>query len=299
MYSPNFFTIVVAFYQLFGSTCAQTVQTLLWNVPDGKATDLSLTFTNGVTLPLSWNNWTSTSYIDTSQTHVDLWVTSYDWNLNQYAEVLKSKDSLTRDRGPFFPLSSNLCIAEIDLTVVGNYAWTIAIPDKYLSTSAKYVLRFKIPATSYTPDTAQLSSPGFLVLRAATPSSSSTTSTSSSASRSSALPSQSTSTTSTAQSSSSATAPAGSLIASQSDKGLSTGAKAGLGVGISLGVLAIGALLGFVLARRKRQQKLGESPVYTEEKRNDDGAVTAPYALEPAELHGGGRSSYPAELHGS
>lgn len=89
MYSLGTFVVTALLYQFFGITAAQSVQNLLWKVPDGKSTDLSLTFTNGVTLPLSWNNWTSTSYIDASKTLVDLWATSYDYNLNKYAEVLK------------------------------------------------------------------------------------------------------------------------------------------------------------------------------------------------------------------
>jgi hypothetical protein len=94
MYSLQSFAVIAVLYQLLATIDAQTVQSLLWNIPDGKASDLSLTFTNGVTLPLSWNNWTSASYINASQTLVDLWATSYDYNLNQYAEVLKSIDSL-------------------------------------------------------------------------------------------------------------------------------------------------------------------------------------------------------------
>jgi hypothetical protein len=92
----NLLAVVPVVSLLFGNGLAQTVQTLLWNVPDGKASDLSLTFTNGNTVPLSWNNWTSTSFIDTTKSHVDLWVTSYDWNLNQYAETLKSKSPYRR-----------------------------------------------------------------------------------------------------------------------------------------------------------------------------------------------------------
>jgi hypothetical protein len=84
--------IAPIFCLLLTQTLAQSnIQSLLWNVPDGKAQDLSLTFTNGVTLPLSWNNWSYINYIDASKNHVDLWATSFDWNLNQYAEVVKSK----------------------------------------------------------------------------------------------------------------------------------------------------------------------------------------------------------------
>jgi hypothetical protein len=182
-------------------------------------------------------------------------------------------------------------IGSIDLTVTGNYAWTLAIPDKYLSISAKYVLRFKIPATSYNADTPQLSSPGFLVLKGSTSSSSASTTASSSTATSSALPSQTASTSAVPSSSSNA-----QLIASQAPSGLSTGAKAGLGIGISLGVLAIGALVVFLMVRRRRKQKLATPPVYADEKRYNDDPVTAPFHAEPVELPSGRASVYPSEL---
>lgn len=295
------FAATTLLHQFFAITAAQSVQTLLWNVPDGKSTDLSLTFTNGVTLPLSWNNWSSTSYIDASTTLVDLWATSYDYNLNKYAEVLK---------GTFFCAARCLSVERadsfsesIDLTVAGNFAWTIAIPDRYLSVSAKYVLRFKKPATNYSADTADLSSPGFLVLKAtilsSTITSSSMTSTStstltsSSISTVSSIVSQTASVTSAAPAASS-TAP---NVASQSESGLTTGAKAGLGVGISLAVLAAGALIAFLLRRRKEEGQPAAPPVYVEEKRYNDAPVEA--WVEPAELPGGRTSVYPSELHGS
>ncbi|QDS73447.1 hypothetical protein FKW77_008789 [Venturia effusa] len=269
--------------QLIGTTTAQSVQILLWKVPDGTSPDLSLTFTNGVTLPLSWNNWSSPSYIDASTTLVDLWATSYDYNINKYAEILKES---------------------IDLTVAGNFAWTIAVPDKYLSVSAKYVLRFKEPAAKYSADTADLSSPGFLVLKATNSLSTTkspsiiptSTSTSSSITATSVTTSQPASTTPAASASTDppATTP---MVASQQQLGLNTGAKAGLGVGISLVVLAIVALVAFLLRRRKIPQQPVESPVYMEEK--SPGGAPAEAWVEPVELSGGRVSVRPSELHGS
>jgi hypothetical protein len=81
---------LLAFHLLFSAVSAVTIQQLLWNTPSGNAEDLSLTFTNGQTLPLAWNNWTTyTTEIDASKTLVDLWATSWDWNLNQYADKIK------------------------------------------------------------------------------------------------------------------------------------------------------------------------------------------------------------------
>ena len=37
------------------------VQATVWKTPDGRSTDLALTFTNGQTIPLVWNNVSSQS----------------------------------------------------------------------------------------------------------------------------------------------------------------------------------------------------------------------------------------------
>lgn len=71
-------------------------------------------------------------------------------------------------------------VENVNLTSPGNYAWTIAIPAANLTIDAKYVLRFKVPASTYDPNSAELSSPGFLVLRAAASSTSSSSTTPSS-----------------------------------------------------------------------------------------------------------------------
>lgn len=80
-----------AFYFLIHSASTETVQQLLWNVPSGSALDSSLTFTNDQTIPLSWNAASDSQYFDTPVTNVYLWCTSFDWNLNQYASLLKRK----------------------------------------------------------------------------------------------------------------------------------------------------------------------------------------------------------------
>jgi hypothetical protein len=57
---------------------SQTVQQILWNNPDGKLLDLSQTFVTGSTITLSWNAWTLSSYINTYQYLVNLWVAEED-----------------------------------------------------------------------------------------------------------------------------------------------------------------------------------------------------------------------------
>jgi hypothetical protein len=92
MFPLNLFAITVVLYQLFECNGEETAQNLLWIVPDGTAPDGCFTYDNGMTVPLSWNNWSCTGYIDAAKNSVDLWVTS-NWDVNQYAEVLRSKRS--------------------------------------------------------------------------------------------------------------------------------------------------------------------------------------------------------------
>jgi hypothetical protein len=90
---------------LLSLTWAQeTVQEALWVVPDGKLPDLSQTFTAGTTLALSWNSYTSPSYIDASKTLVDLWVTAFDSNVNSFNQLLTGRDS--DGETPLFTLHS-------------------------------------------------------------------------------------------------------------------------------------------------------------------------------------------------
>jgi len=85
-------------FQLFHfvAWAQETIQNILWNVPDGDLSDLSQTFTAGTTLPLSWNNYTSTLYVDTTKNLVDLWVTSFDNSLNSFSQLIKGRDSCTQ-----------------------------------------------------------------------------------------------------------------------------------------------------------------------------------------------------------
>lgn len=123
----------------------------------------------------------------------------------------------------------------------GNYAWTIAIPDEYLAVSAKYVLRFKAASSTYGPNASELSSPGFLVLRAAP----STTSTSSS-STFTATTSSTIASTSTPPPSQTSTTNHHSISG-----GLSSGAKAGIGIGVTVAVLGVSGILCFLMRERK------------------------------------------------
>lgn len=69
------------------------VQEALWKVPDGTSADFSQTFTVGNSIPLAWNEFSDTSYLNVTNTLLDLWVTSFDWNTVQYAQKLTVRGS--------------------------------------------------------------------------------------------------------------------------------------------------------------------------------------------------------------
>jgi hypothetical protein len=56
---------------------AQTVQSLVWKIPDGSALDLSSSFQNGATLPVTWNGWDETDFLNGYTTITDLWAYPY------------------------------------------------------------------------------------------------------------------------------------------------------------------------------------------------------------------------------
>ncbi|KAF8859277.1 hypothetical protein BDZ45DRAFT_725389 [Acephala macrosclerotiorum] len=239
----------VIFILLSPILAQETIQQILWNVPDGKLSDLSQTFTAGQTLPLSWNSYDSTQYVDTTKNLVDLWVAAFDFNLNPFSQRVK---------------------VGVNLTSPGNFAWTIAIPDSNLTVSAKYVLRFKVTSPTFNPNTGDLSSPGFLVLQAAeassvSPSISSTSvrSTSTGTSSSTNLPASSIINTSTVTST--ATSQASNSASAAPSSGLSAGAKGGIGAGVALGALALAGLSYFFFMRRRKPQPevMGSGEVYS------------------------------------
>ena len=73
--SGSFFALGL-FWLLCPSILAQSIQADLWNVPDGKLPDLTESFNNGDILDLSWNQQGTTSYLDTADNLLDLWVTA-------------------------------------------------------------------------------------------------------------------------------------------------------------------------------------------------------------------------------
>ncbi|KAI9742205.1 MAG: hypothetical protein M1818_004105 [Claussenomyces sp. TS43310] len=138
----------------------------------------------------------------------------------------------------------------------GTYSWNIAIPDSNLDVDAKYVLRFKQPAATYDPDSAELSSPGFLVLKADNARTSMTTPLSILAFSGVTMSSTSTSSSPATATSSS---PSLSLAATANNRcspcGLSSGGKAGIGIGVMIGVLALVSVAYFVFIRQPESEE--------------------------------------------
>lgn len=256
---------------------AQTIQNIIWNVPDGKLPDLSQTFTSGQTLPLSWNAYNSVQYLDTTKNFVDLWVTAFDLNLNPLTQrltgMLKSlNNNLAHMKHMNLIANTTAITVGLNLTSSGNFAWTIAIPDGNLTISAKYVLRFKITSPTFNLNNGELSSPGFLVLRAAPASTSSMSSTQSSTSRTSTTSSITVNTPIIM----STTTRTPSATPTATSSGLSGGAKGGISVGVIVGVLALGTLSYFFLSARKRKREEQAAELTGVLDENKNGHVAGP-----------------------
>jgi hypothetical protein len=80
--------IPALFSQFHYAVAQKTVQQIIWNEPDGTLPDLTQTLTNGQTFGISWNAYNYTSYVDTTQNLVDLWVTGFEFNLNPFSQRL-------------------------------------------------------------------------------------------------------------------------------------------------------------------------------------------------------------------
>ncbi|THV49218.1 hypothetical protein BGAL_0206g00210 [Botrytis galanthina] len=220
---------------------AQTyVSSTVWIVPDGNTADLSKTYTEGITLQVTWNPAPEGYQF---QTLSNLWVTTWDYEVTQFSQLLTEN------------LNTNKS---------GTYDWTITIPTSVLSRDAKYVLRFKDLSSVYNSSSQEISSTGFLVINGA----------SSSTSTASPTPIRSTQTSSSASSTATTSASVTTSIISTTsatpvsistseNSGLSGGAKAGIAVGAVVIALSV-AGLAFLFFRRKRHAKRSSTEPPTE-----------------------------------
>ncbi|TGO23282.1 hypothetical protein BPAE_0137g00020 [Botrytis paeoniae] len=220
---------------------AQTyVSSTVWIVPDGNTADLSKTYTEGITLQVTWNPVPEGYQF---QTLSNLWVTTWDYDTTQFSQLLTEN---------------------VNTNNSGTYDWTITIPTSVLSRDAKYVLRFKDLNPVYNSSSQEISSTGFLVINGA----SSSTSTASptpirSTQTSSSASSTAIASTSTTQSVISTISATPTSISTSEGSGLSGGAKAGIAVGVVAIAFSI-TRLSFLFFRRQRHAKRPSTEPSTE-----------------------------------
>ena len=102
----------------------------------------------------------------------------------------------------------------------------------------------------------------------------------------------------------SGTAPGATNSPTETDSAstLSTGAKAGIGVGVALGAIAVVSLIAFFLLRRRRRQKQQQWNNAPSDGAGNDHREDVKYGYlhsQPAEIHEAGDTSRPAEVQGS
>ncbi|RDW81683.1 uncharacterized protein DSM5745_05240 [Aspergillus mulundensis] len=215
-----------------------TVQDL-WNSP--QYPDYTTNYTAGTTIEISWQHALATQFQFFCEscdiTNVDLWVTG-----SSYTRKLE---------------------AGVNVNESTSYEWTINLDDADVEASTEWTFRFLPADVSWGDNQEEISSAKFNLLpKSDSSSSSTTTSTSTSTTSTSTAASTSTSTSTTTTTSptadptsttpENATDSDGTTSESNSNNdGLSTGAKAGIGVGVSAGFIILAAL-AFLLWRRIR-----------------------------------------------
>ncbi|CRG87128.1 hypothetical protein PISL3812_04143 [Talaromyces islandicus] len=210
-----------------------------WKVPNGNQADFSQTFTNGEILPIAWNGWNSEwtdDFLD-GTTVANLWVTSYNYKSYQYTQELTKG---------------------VDISEDGSYTWTINVNATSLGNTAEYVLRFMRPYDTYNSTGLQLSSRGFIILPAKATTTSSATSITTISSQTTVTASHTSTSIMTNPPTSppapTTTTPATATTSTSQPSGLSSGAKAGIGIGSTVGGIAILGILGFAFRRRFMQK---------------------------------------------
>lgn len=217
----------------------ETVQQIVWNVPNGQEPDFSSTFDAGDSIPVSWNQYGNGSVEEYDA--LDLWVTTADYSVHPYAQLLDGIFSFVRCVSR---IGSNNKFAEnLSLNQGGSWTWTINIPTSQVQIDAKYVLRFKpisSPRSYYNASSSEVSSPGILILQAGSPTTTSSTSSSAlNTSRTSAMPT------------------------TTGSNGLGTAAKAGIGIGVSAAaLLSLGGFFAYFLLKRRKCRDPESQPAH-------------------------------------
>ncbi|TEY56403.1 hypothetical protein BOTCAL_0226g00010 [Botryotinia calthae] len=268
-YIPTLIFVIFVFY-VFPIYAQTYVSSTVWIVPDGNTADLSKTYTEGITLQVTWNP-VPEGY--EFQTLSNLWVTTWDYDTTKFSQLLTENVNTNKS---------------------GTYDWTITIPASVLSKDAKYVLRFKDLNSAYDSSSQEVSSTGFLVINGAfsstlTASSSPTSSTQISSSASGTAIASISATQSATQLAISTTQATPTPISTFESSGLSGSAKAGIAVGIVVVALSITGL-AFLFFRRRRHAKSSSTETST---------GPPAYYDPPKQPFIGNRSNVVAEIGGS
>ena len=80
------FSIIISSVCFSITQAQETVQSVIWNTPDGKLPNFSQTFNSEITLALSWNPWLSPAYVDASKSLLDLWITNFGGEMKEFNE---------------------------------------------------------------------------------------------------------------------------------------------------------------------------------------------------------------------
>ncbi|KAI0968651.1 hypothetical protein F4678DRAFT_195243 [Xylaria arbuscula] len=218
---------------------------------------------------------------DCDTTAVDLWATGSS-NFNHEHKIACELSTTPNKSLDIRILTARSASVNVNSTLSVN--WTATFPASELSDSPTWVLRFVSKGMDPASTTEQISSSIFVINDPDSASSSSSSSSSSSA------PFSSSSTSSTPPASTSPTMTASAVTGTetttppQSNSELSTGAKAGIGVGSAVGAIAL-FTLGWILARRYGSK--GDAPA---------SGGTGVHAKTPQEMHGTALSTDVHEL---
>ncbi|ESZ91724.1 hypothetical protein SBOR_7875 [Sclerotinia borealis F-4128] len=236
----NIFSLVFNIFILHTlPVLAQTyVSSTVWVVPDGNTADLSKTYTEGLTLQVTWNAVPEGYQF---QGLSNLWITTWDYSNTVYSQLLTGN---------------------VNTNESGTYDWTITIPTSVSSKDAKYVLRFKNLSPEYSSSSPEVSSTGFLIINGVSSSSSTTSSAQTITSATSTSLSSSVTTTPVTSTAGIVTTPTASSTFAESS-GLSGGAKAGIAVGV-VGAALLIAGLAFLTFRRRHQKKSSHEELPTD-----------------------------------
>ena len=92
------YQLILGLVLLSQPAVAQIVQNN-WIAPVGTDPDFQQTFINGTVLAVAWEGWNSsirTQYLEETTTTADLWVTSYNFALSPFSQLLSGMYKISR-----------------------------------------------------------------------------------------------------------------------------------------------------------------------------------------------------------